>query len=164
MASSDGAAALKLDFGATTTTGSAGTAARGGRGRLRLAPQPATLTGPESTGFSNIGGARPRFGPDICWTSWRRRDSDGELHTWERPGALLRVLQGRHGTDARETRGMDAAGAALRAAGAQAKAVGPGTRASAPHARTSGGNGARRRLSGCEDRSELTPARPGHIL
>ena len=44
MASFDGAAALKLDFGATTTTGSAATAARGG---LRLAPQPATLTGPD---------------------------------------------------------------------------------------------------------------------
>ena len=47
MASFDGAAALKLDFGATTTTGSAATAARGGRGSLRLAPQPATLTGPD---------------------------------------------------------------------------------------------------------------------
>ena len=46
MASFDGAAALKLDFGATTTTGSAATA-RGGRGSLRLAPQPATLTGPD---------------------------------------------------------------------------------------------------------------------
>ena len=47
MTQFDGAAALKLDFGMVTTTGSAGTTPRGSRGRLRLAPQPATLTGPD---------------------------------------------------------------------------------------------------------------------
>jgi len=47
MTQFDGAAALKLDFGAVTTTGSAAITPRGGRASLRLAPQPAALTGPD---------------------------------------------------------------------------------------------------------------------
>jgi hypothetical protein len=42
MAQFEGSAALKLDFGGMTTT-----TPRGGRASLRLAPQPAALTGPD---------------------------------------------------------------------------------------------------------------------